>query len=212
MPPPLRSAQAAAGAALALLALSTLNSKIAGTLWGLTFIVTAILAVRARSWPASDALDRIARLWVIATTLGLTCWIVSAAVWDELYPQHSAEINAGLRLVTGALAAYWLTRVVRFAPSARASHALTLALSIACVVALLVAQLIHERDRLPIHAIAWASGIGLIIVLLVARAADSNQSARSRAVAALGVLAGALAILGSQSRAGTAVAQAARVC
>ena len=200
MQPRLRSAQAATGAALVLLALSTLNSKIAGTLWGLTFIVTAILAARARPWPAADALDRIARLWVIATMLGLTCWIASAAFWDELYPQHSAEINAGLRLVTGALAACWLTRVVRFAPSAWASHALTVALSIACVVALLVMQLIQERDYLPIHAIAWASGIGLIIVLLAARAADSNQSARSRAVAALGVLAGALAILGSQSR------------
>ncbi len=169
-------------------------------LWGLTFIVTAILAVRARPWPPPDALDRIARLWVVATTLGLTCWIVSAALWDELYPQYSAEINAGLRLITGALAAYWLTRVVRLSRSEMGSHAITFAVSIASLVALLVALLANNREQLPSHAIAWAAAIGLMIVLLVARAADSTQSAPSRAVAALGVLFGALAILGSQSR------------
>lgn len=198
--PRFRSAQAAAGVALVLLALSSLNSKIAGTLWGLAFIVTAIIAARQRPWPISDALDQIARVWLVATALGLILWIVSAAIWNELYPQYSSEINAGIRLVTGALAAYWLTRVVRFRRSATGSHAITVALSIASLVALVVAQLAHEREQLPSHAIAWAAAMGLIIVLLVARAADSTQSARSRAVAALGVLCGAIAILGSQSR------------
>lgn len=186
--------------ALVLLALSSLNSKIAGTLWGLTFIGTAILAARQRPWPVSDALDQTARVWLAATAFCVILWTASAAIWSQLYPQHSSEINAGIRLVTGALAAYWLTRVVRFRRSASGSHAITVALSIASLVALVVAQLAHEREQLPSNAIAWASAMGLIIVLLVARAADSTQSARSRAVAALGVLCGALAILSSQSR------------
>ena len=198
--PRFRSAQAAAGVALVLLALSSLNSKIAGTLWGLTFIGTAILAARQRPWPVADTLDQIARVWLVATALGLTLWIVSAAIWNELYPQYSSEINAGIRLVTGALAAYWLTRVVRFRRSATGSLAITVALSVASLVALVVAQLAHEREQLPSHAIAWAAAMGLIITLLVARAADSTESARSRVVAALGVLCGAIAILGSQSR------------
>lgn len=199
-PSSIRPAHAAAGLALCLLSLSSLNSKIAGTLWGLTFIVTAILAVRLRPWPASDALDQTARIWVIATTLGLGCWIASAIIWNELLHQHSSEINAGIRLLTGALAAYWLTRVVRLPASARGTQAVTLALAIAAIVALAVAQTITDREQLPSNAIAWAAGIGLVTVLLVPRVTDFTQPTQHRAVAALGLACGSLAILSSQSR------------
>lgn len=199
-PSSIRPAHAAAGLALCLLGLSSLNSKIAGTLWGLTFIITAILAIRQRPWPASDALDQTARVWVIATALGLGCWIASALIWNELLHQHSSEINAGIRLLTGALAAYWLTRVVRLPASAGGTQAVTLALAIAAIIALAVAQMITDREQLPSNAIAWAAAIGLITVLLVARVTDFTQPTRHRAVAALGLACGSLAILSSQSR------------
>lgn len=97
--------------ALLLVAVSTLHSKLAGVLWGLAFLSGGVLAWLRRPWPPPDEVDRAASVILLCVGYALVCWLALALVRGELFPALSAEPNAGLRLVIGALAAAWIVRV-----------------------------------------------------------------------------------------------------
>lgn len=186
--------------ALCLLALSSLNSKIAGVLWGLAFIIGGAVAYRRRPWPAPDTIDQAARLWVLATAGAFVCWVATAAIWGELLPPQSAEINAGARLLTGALAALWLVRSGLIAGHRRGADIITVSLVVSCAMAAAYSLATPDREHYPSNAIAWAASIGFFAVLLATRASDRTASTRMRVLSALGACCALLAILGSQTR------------
>ena len=188
------------GGALGLLALTSLNSKIAGVLWGLGFIISGWIAYRRRPWRAPDLIDDAARIWVIAMAGTLACWVATAAIWGELIPIQSAEINAGARLLTGALAGWWITRVVLTRPDRRIADAITVAMVVACVMAAVLSLMLSDRDHYPSNAIAWAASIGLLAVLLVPYATDRRISSQIRMLSAAGACFALVAIFASQTR------------
>jgi len=186
-----------------LLALCTLNSKIAGVLWGLGFIAAAVFAYRTRPWqsPSSSRIDQAAQIWVWSAAGALGCWVAVAAIWGELFPLRSGEINSAARLFTGALAAYWIVRSVPPRVSMAISpSAISLAIAIACVLAAFVSALTTARDGYPSNVIAWSSAVALLACLLIAPVIDRQSSFRTRVACALGIASALAAIAFSQTR------------
>ena len=184
--------------ALLLLALASLSSKIAGTLWALGFIAGAVLAWRRRPWPQPDAIDRAALLGLMCVSYALVCWLALAVMRGELIPHLSAEPNSGLRLVLGALAGLWLVRVA-FRKPARLDQGITSAVALAMLIAALL-SIVTPRERLPSNAIAWASSMGFLACVLIGAALDRQAAAWQRRLAGAGCFAALIAIGGSQVR------------
>lgn len=185
---------------LGLLALSSLNSKIAGVLWGLSFIVAGVAAHRTRPWLNPNPIDQAAQTWLWSAAGALGCWVAAAAIWGELFPLRSGEINSAARLLTGALAAYWIVRSTQRASWTISPGVISIAVAIACVLAAFVSALTTDRERYPSNAIAWSSAVALLACLLAAQVIDRKTLARTRVVCALGIASALAAIAFSQTR------------
>ena len=182
----------------ALLALSTVHTKTAGALWLFGFFAAALIAYRSHPWADPDDVDHAARTILVCASLAWLLWIVSAAYWGELIHPQSAEINAGSRLFTGALALWWLVRARALSTRTNLT-VINLALTLACALALGTA-LLSDRGSLPTNAIAWACGVGLLVCVLLPWALEPTQSRRRRWLWGAGAALGLGAILASQSR------------
>ncbi len=188
--------------ALSLLALSTAHSKIAGTLWGLSFLFAARLRLKARHNPVQPLRDPVsyaAKLWLLTCLFVAIFWMMHAFIFNELFKPQSSELNAGIRLVIGALAVWWLIPHLRNDDAARVYNSTNVALTLACTLALVIA-LYLPRDNYPSNALPWSAGIAFLTALLTGSCLRPTASRRERLICIIGVLIGVAAILASRTR------------
>jgi len=185
--------------ALLLLALCTVHSKIAGVLWGLGFLFAAWLNFRRRPSPIQDAVTRAAKTWLLSCALALAIWVFCAAQFNEVFRPESSELNVGMRLVVGALAAGWLVKRLKTRSPDHALVAIDAALTVGCIIALLMA-LSLERIDYPSNAIPWSAGIAFWMILLAGAALRQSASRREQVLCAVGVLISMAALLVSRTR------------
>jgi len=186
--------------AIALLALCTVNSKIAGILWGGAFLFAAW--ARYRDGPTlkpGDSVARAAKLWLYILIAVLGLWLVSSAIFGELLQPHSAETNAGLRLLIGALAVAWLLHRVRTDHPERVSLALNSALTAGCTIAVVIA-VTEDRASYPSNAIVWSAGLAFWMVILSGETLRNSLSRQAFFIGAAGVLIAIAVILLSRTR------------
>lgn len=188
--------------ALGLLALSTAHSKIAGTLWGLGFIFAAWLRFGTRSATAqtmNDPVSYAAVAWLRTCVLVAVLWAGYTAFFGEFFKPQSSELNAGLRLVIGAIAVLWLLPHIRSDSSGRIYRSTQIALVLACTVALGFAVSL-PRDSYPTNVIPWSAGVAFVTILLAGSGLREAASPRERWIGIVGVLIGITAILASRTR------------
>jgi uncharacterized membrane protein len=185
--------------ALILLALCTAHSKFAGALWGLMFLVGAWLEFKARPTIIQDPVTRAAKTWLLICMIVTVIWMFCAFMFDELLQPQSGELNAGVRLVVGALGVWWLVRAIRSSNPERSLTATNFALIAGCLVALFIA-VTEDRATYPSNAIIWSSAIAFWMVILAGEAIRPLMAQRVRHLCMIGVLIGIVAILVSRTR------------
>ncbi|MBM3409353.1 MAG: O-antigen ligase family protein [Betaproteobacteria bacterium] len=186
--------------AIALLALCTVHSKIAGLLWGGAFLFAAWM--RYRRGPSLKPIDSVtgaAKLWLVILIVVLGLWLISAALFGELLKPQSAEPNAGLRLLIGALAVAWLVNNARAECPDRMSSAINAALTAGCAIAVVIA-VTEDRASYPSNAIVWSAGLAFWMVILSGEMLRTSLSRQTFLVGVVGVLVAIAAILLSRTR------------
>ena len=160
--------------ALLLLVFTPLNSKIAGTLWGLGFIFSIAIAWSRRPWDPADSVDHAARVWLVCTLVAFSCWASVMAIAGELFVPRSAELNTGARLFTGAIAALCLVRTMRKPGSRDALEWVVVAIALACVVSLFIPLSRGRDEGYPTNPIPWAGAIAIFTALAASWCFDQS--------------------------------------
>lgn len=169
-----------------------LSSKIAGALWLGLCVAGLWLAVR-RAPANAPSLQPVTRAWLIASAASLGLAALGTWIWHDKWD----ELHAGTRLALAALAALPLAgRADGAAWHRGAGHALALSCMAACGLALTT-----QGDRLfPTNAIPWAAAISFFCCLLLPLMLHASASRPTKIFWALGLMAGLMAVLLSQSR------------
>ena len=182
--------------AWALLVLSPTQTKLAGLLWLFLCLWAFALAIRHPQHLPTPTRQAALR-WLAATSITLGTWLLMAMYWHEPCCKPSTELNSGMRLWLGALAACFWAKHWRPIPEwqSRINHGLAWA----CVSSLAIA-IVMDRGELPSYPIPWSAAVAMLLAVLLPQALDANQDARQRrwwiACCALGLG----AVLLSQSR------------
>ena len=183
---------------LILLAFSTAHSKIAGVLWGIGFLIGAWLEFKVRPAVIHDPVTRAAKLWFLICVTVLGIWMFCAFVFNELLHPQSAELNAGMRLVVGAAAVWWVVR--RLGASAGGVAAgINVALVVGCGVALIIA-LYEDRVTYPSNAIVWSAAIAFWLTVLCGESIRQSASRQAQLICLLGIGISVVVILVSRTR------------
>ena len=196
----------ALGAVLAAaVALSTLNTKVAGLAW----LALCLLAV-CTPLPARDVgtpgLRASALAWLTGCIVALALWAALSLIWHEPCCSLGGDLSSGLRLLMTAAATYILARAVGTSTLADGptQRWLTVAVALACGLAPVLAA-VQQRMFLPSHPIPWAVSVSFLVCLLLPLALDTTETRARRRLWALGSLLGIAAVLLSQSRGAYAV-------
>lgn len=179
-----------------LLVLSPTQTKLSGLLWLILCLWAFTLAFRFP--PAAPTPSRqVALGWLLACSITLGAWFIMSVYWQEPCCKPSAELNSGLRLWLGAMAAYLWVRHWHPIPAWRPliNHGLALA----CISSLVIA-LVMDRGELPSHPIPWSAAVAMVLTLLLPQALDARANALQRSWWLLCCACGLAAVLLSQSR------------
>jgi len=186
--------------AIALLALCTVNSKIAGALWGAAFLFAAWMRYRGGAALApDDSVTRAAKRWLVILIAVLGLWLASSAIFGELLKPQSAEPNAGLRLLLGALTVAWLVSHMRTEHPERVRSAINAALTVGCAIAVVIAAT-EDRASYPSNAIVWSAGLAFWMVILSGETLRASLNRQDLLIGMAGVLVAIAAILLSRTR------------
>lgn len=185
-----------------LLVLGALNSKILGAAWLFFCIWGLWVAFRMRHSlpnPATVKVSAAASVWLSSCIAALALAIICALIW----PENVEALNAYLRLLLSAAAAYALLR--RGSLPLRARTNIFHIIAIACIVAFAWTAFwtmrgADVRDLLASNAIPWAVAISFYPCLLIPMALAENQSTFQCRFWLFGAACGIGAVLLSQSR------------
>jgi O-antigen ligase len=178
-----------------LLAMSTIHTKMGGLLWVILCLWAFWLALRKPAQARTPSRGAALR-WLAACSITLTCWLLMSIYWKEPCCTPSPELNAGLRLWLGAIAAFLWTQYWQAQPEWH--RRITQGLAMACI-ASLVMVVVLDRGRLPSHPIPWSAAVAMVLVLLLPQALGTkNTPQRQWRLFCCGL--GLAAVLLSQSR------------
>lgn len=177
---------------LASLLLLSVNAASAGVAWTLAALgagVRGLLQARPRG-PAPVWV----RTWLAVATLALLCQAAMVVYWHDPWGERHGEF----RLLLTALA-LWAAGAMAPLPRALLAHAAS-ALSAAAWVGLAWVT-VAGREAVPSHPIAWAVGMGMVSIWLLAMGLQTGvHPAGQRHWWLAGGLAAVMAVLASRSR------------
>ena len=183
-----------------LIAFAPMHSKVLGAAW-LAFCVYGIyLLFNAHRFQQHTDLIAISTtsVWLKICAAALTLAAISALIWHEEF----ATLNAPLRMLLAAVAAYGVAHHHSLSP--RTCRNISDALALACVMALIwIGWLfMHDVQRVSLasNAIAWAVVISFYVCLLLPLALSAQVPAGRRRIWLCCAGCGIVAILLSQSR------------
>lgn len=179
-----------------LLVLSPMETKLAGLLWIILCLWALALPLRHPAHVHTPT-RQAARRWWMACSITLGTWFLMSLYWKEPCCKPSAELNAGLRLWLGALAAWLWSR--HWTPIPAWRNWINQGLALACISSLVIA-IVMDREQLPSYPIPWSAAVAMILVLLLPQALDLPQNAPQRKRWLLCCVLALFAVLLSQSR------------
>lgn len=175
------------------IALAPTHTKIAGAAWLLVCLAGLLLFFRK---PAVQGDERApaSKAWLIACAVAAALATITSLIW----PGGPDTLHAEFRLLLAAAATQQL---VRHLPAAERWRALTLpAVALACMAALAVIGLGHDRHSVPSNPIPWAVGMSFLPCILLPIGLNAETAGRQRVICWMGVGSAIGAILVSQSR------------
>lgn len=179
-----------------LLVLSPTQTKLAGLLWLILCLWAFAMAIR-HPQQAPAPTRQAAWRWLGACSVTLGSWLAMSVYWHEPCCKPSAELNSGLRLWLGALAAcFWASH---WQPIREWRSRINHGLAWACVSSLVIA-IVMDRAELPSYPIPWSAAVAMVLTLLLPQALDANVNARERRWWLACCASGLAAVLLSQSR------------
>lgn len=187
-------------AVLTSLALSGLNTKIAGLSW-LLWLSWSVYVTRSsrRSMGLTDdrePMGQCAQVWVWGLLLYATADLAMAWAWHDGCCAYTSEVNSYVRLLLAAVATLLLVRHVVTWPDMR--HHINLAVALALIMGFALAAA-SERN-LPSHPIPWAGAMVFLVCVLMPHVGDSSHSKMRRWLYGVSSVLGMAAVVLSQSR------------
>lgn len=179
-----------------LLVLSLSQTKLGGLLWVILCLWGFALALRHPPQVPTSARHAALR-WLAACSITLASWLLMSIYWKEPCCTPSSELNAGLRLWLGALAALLWAQYWPVKPEWQCR--INEGLALACITSLVMA-IVLMRGQLPSHPIPWSAAVAMLLVLLFPQALDCAQNTAQRKWWLFCSMLGLAAVLLSQSR------------